>query len=93
MPADVVKEFGRQKLLLAGRQPKGSLTDREVTVLGLLQRRLCNKEIASTLGISVPTVKFHLANIFAKLRVHDRSGAAEKVSRRDIPELVPHPAR
>jgi DNA-binding NarL/FixJ family response regulator len=89
MPADVVKEFGRQRLLLADRQRGASLTDRELTVLGLVQRRLCNKEIASTLGVSVSTVKFHLENTFAKLRVHDRSRAADEASRRGMPELVP----
>lgn len=92
MAADAVKEFGRQRLLLTDRRHRASLTERELTVLGLLQRRLCNKEIASTLGISVATVKFHVGNVFAKLRVHDRSQVADEASRHEMSELVPRPA-
>ena len=48
------------------------LTSREWAIVPLLQRRLCNKEIAAELGIGTRTVKFHLANIFQKLHVPDR---------------------
>jgi DNA-binding NarL/FixJ family response regulator len=55
----------------------GAFTDRETAVIGLLQRRLCNKEIGSALGISERTVRFHLQNIFDKLGVRDRGSVAE----------------
>jgi len=43
---------------------------------------LPNREIAGALGIAERTVRFHVANIFAKLRVSDRRrllAALEKV--------------
>ena len=45
------------------------LSDRESEVLEQLSRGACNKEIASSLGISVNTVEKHLANIYVKLGV------------------------
>jgi DNA-binding CsgD family transcriptional regulator len=48
------------------------LTSREKDVLGLLLRRLSNKEIASILGITDRTVKFHVGNLLNKLQVRSR---------------------
>lgn len=50
----------------------------ERQTLALLAQGLSNKEIASRLGISVSTVRFHVENIYAKLRVHSRTEAALK---------------
>jgi DNA-binding NarL/FixJ family response regulator len=52
-----------------------ALTSREAEVL-LLAGGLSNRRIARTLGIAEKTVKNHLAAIFAKLGVHDRTQAA-----------------
>jgi DNA-binding NarL/FixJ family response regulator len=52
-----------------GRQ---TFTARERVMLECLAQGLCNKEISAAVGISEPTVKFHLKNIFRKLGVHDR---------------------
>ena len=54
------------------------LSDRELEVLGLLARRLSNKEIASRLFISPATVKRHNTNIFEKLQVARRREAVDK---------------
>jgi len=51
------------------------LTDREVEVLRMLAEGLANKEIASRLGISDHTVKFHISSILAKLSVSSRTEA------------------
>jgi len=51
------------------------LTDREVEVLRLLAEGFANKEIASRLGISDHTVKFHISSILAKLDVASRTEA------------------
>lgn len=59
-----------------GQRPE-LFTPRERLVVGLLNRRLGNKEIASALCISDRTVRFHLANIFRKLGVHDCYSVAE----------------
>jgi hypothetical protein len=43
----------------------------------VLPKRLPNRQTGSALGISEGTVKFHLANIFAKLGVWERLSAVE----------------
>jgi LuxR family transcriptional regulator of csgAB operon len=59
------------------RYGQGALSPRESEIIGLLQRRLCDKEISSVLGVSEHTVRFHLQNIFNKLGVHDRYSVIE----------------
>jgi DNA-binding NarL/FixJ family response regulator len=54
-----------------------ALSPRESEVVGLLQRRLSNKEIGCALGISERTVRYHLHNVFEKLGVHDRWSVVE----------------
>ena len=56
------------------------LTERELEVLGGLQRRLSNKEIAEELAISPLTVKRHASNIYGKLGVASRRQAIRRVS-------------
>jgi len=58
---------------LASRKTFEELTPREIEVLHKLARGLANKEIGEALGISEHTVKGHLKNILAKLRVADRT--------------------
>jgi LuxR family maltose regulon positive regulatory protein len=63
----------------ADRHPSGSpLTKRELEILGLLAKRLSNKEIARKLFISPGTVKRHSSTIYSKLGVHDRRKAVAK---------------
>jgi DNA-binding NarL/FixJ family response regulator len=64
-------------LVKTSRAERSRLSPREAEVIGLLQRRLSNKEIGCALGISERTVRFHLQNIFEKLGVHDRHGAVD----------------
>jgi two-component system, NarL family, response regulator YdfI len=52
-----------------------ALTAREVEILRSLAEGLGNKEIASRLGISEHTVKFHVASIMGKLGVSNRTEA------------------
>jgi len=52
------------------------LTGRQREVLGLLSRGHTNDQIAYELGISVGTTKKHIENIFERLEVHTRVGAA-----------------
>ena len=51
------------------------LTERENQVLELLVRGLGNRQIASELGITEHTVKFHIATILSKLRAANRTEA------------------
>lgn len=59
-----------------------SLTDREIEVLQLLARGVSStEELATRLYISQKTVKNHLASIFTKLSVSDRTQAATEAIR------------
>lgn len=51
------------------------LTTRELEVLKLAAKGICNKEIALKLGLSLRTVKGHLADLFLKLSVASRTEA------------------
>jgi two-component system, NarL family, response regulator YdfI len=51
------------------------LTAREVEVLRMMAEGLGNKQIASRLGISDHTVKFHISSILAKLGASSRTEA------------------
>jgi DNA-binding NarL/FixJ family response regulator len=65
----------------------GALTRRELSVLRLVAQGLGNKEIASELGISTHTVKYHLASLLAKLGVHSRTEAVTIGLRRGLVPL------
>lgn len=60
------------------------LTARELEVLRLMAQGLANKEIASRLGISEHTVKFHLGSIFTKLDANSRTEAVTAGIRRGL---------
>jgi len=60
------------------------LTEREREVLKLITEGKNNTEIADALSISLNTVKTHLKNIFQKLEVEDRTGAALKALKERI---------
>lgn len=60
------------------------LTEREMQVLKLLGKGYTNQEIVQTLGISLPTVKTHMSNIFQKLSVSDRTKAVVEAQQRSL---------
>jgi len=66
------------------RAAQPTLTLREIQVLELVSQGRRNKEIASILGISEETVHVHLKNIFAKLKVNERTAAVNVALRRGI---------
>ncbi len=53
-----------------------SLTDRQREVLALVARGKTNPEIASALGITLETVKYHVTEILTRLNVSTREEAA-----------------
>ena len=57
-----------------------ALTGREKEVLELMASGKSNKDIAATLYISENTTKSHIANIYMKLEVNNRTEAARKAS-------------
>ena len=52
------------------------LTERELTILAGVARGLSNQAIAKELWVTEQTVKFHLTNLYRKLRVANRTEAA-----------------
>jgi DNA-binding NarL/FixJ family response regulator len=72
---------------LAFHVAEGTLGAREVDVLRLVAVGNSNREIAEGLGIAEETVKAHLKNVFAKLKVADRTHAVTEAVRRGIIEL------
>jgi DNA-binding NarL/FixJ family response regulator len=72
------------KARLDERAAQPTLTPREVQVMELVSEGRRNKEIAVLLGISEETVQVHLKNIFAKLKVGERTAAVNVAIRRGI---------
>jgi DNA-binding NarL/FixJ family response regulator len=72
------------KALLDERAAQPTLTPREIQVMELVSEGRRNKEIGSLLGISEETVQVHLKNIFAKLKVGERTAAVNVALRRGI---------
>jgi DNA-binding NarL/FixJ family response regulator len=67
--------------------PQDQLTERELDVLRLLAKGAANKQIGVQLHISESTVKTHVANIFQKLDVSDRTEAVTVALSRGLIKL------
>jgi len=52
------------------------LSPRELDVLERMSQGQTNAQVAANLGITTHAVKFHLASVFRKLGVHNRTQAA-----------------
>ena len=61
-----------------------SMTDREAQVLRHLAMGLSNREIATSLNISIETVKEHVQNVLRKMPADDRTSAAVKAVKAGI---------
>jgi DNA-binding NarL/FixJ family response regulator len=79
MPPEIAMRVGERLL--------AQLSPRESDVLRLLGRGLSNKEIGVQLGVVEGTVKIHIANIFGKLGVSDRTQAVIEAIKRGIVEI------
>lgn len=63
------------RLLARLREPRVSLSAREIEVLRLVARGASNADVAARLHITDATVKSHLAHVFSKLGVSSRTAA------------------
>jgi DNA-binding NarL/FixJ family response regulator len=81
-PVVAASLFRRLAAMSAARSDPGfpvdTLTQREMEIVGLLERGLSNKQIAGTLHIEVATVKNHVHNLLEKLHVKRRGEAAAR---------------
>jgi DNA-binding NarL/FixJ family response regulator len=86
----ILAEFARREQPLP--PPPDRLTERETDVLRLVTEGLRNKEIATRLGISENTVKFHLKHILDKLQAQSRAEVAARAVREGlVPSREPPP--
>jgi DNA-binding NarL/FixJ family response regulator len=91
----VAQKVLRQFAALPGEEPAGrdplcdELTERELQVLTCIGQGQSNKEIAAQLVLSEKTVKNHIANIFSKLHVCDRTQAVLYAIRKGLVKVDP----
>jgi ATP/maltotriose-dependent transcriptional regulator MalT len=78
------RDVSRTAELLKGTTHLAGLSDREVEVLRLVAAGKSNKQIAADLFISERTVARHMSNIFVKLHVSSRAGAAAFALKNDL---------
>lgn len=75
----VVQSFSRAA---APNSELDALSPREQAVLDLLSKGHLYKEIADSLGVSVPTISTYIRRIYEKLQVHSRTQAISKYLRK-----------
>ncbi|GEB45302.1 DNA-binding response regulator [Microbacterium testaceum] len=63
------------RLLARLREPRVTLSAREIEVVRLVARGATNAEVAARLHVTDATVKSHLAHVFSKLGVSSRTAA------------------
>lgn len=87
--ADTQKNNSQKSVSLENKNIPGlleQLSDRELEVLRLVAAGLPNQEIANRLFISLGTTKWHITNIFSKLRVKNRVQAVEAAKSLILPK-------
>jgi DNA-binding NarL/FixJ family response regulator len=67
--------------------PAATLTSRELQILRLAAEGYSNREVAVSLRITGQTVKFHLANVYRKLGVANRTQATRRAELLQLLEL------
>lgn len=77
-------ELRRARELRESRPRPGGLTPREIEVLELVATGRTNREVADELVLSEKTVARHLSNIFTKIDVSTRTGAAAWAFEHDL---------
>jgi len=78
-------QFGNlsKYILFMDAESKYHLSKTEIIIIELLEKGLSNKSISQRCDISENTVKFHLKNIYKKLKVHNRLEAVCKINKKN----------
>jgi DNA-binding NarL/FixJ family response regulator len=80
----ILSEFGRQAgtaLAAEDREPRASLSAREIEVLTLVAHGLTYKEVGAKLCLSERTIKYHMGEIIARLQLENRAQVIEYARR------------
>lgn len=72
------------KRLLASEPPITELSPRQEQILQAIVRGLTNQDIATLLGISIPSVKTHVTALFEKIGAANRAEAVDIAHRRHL---------
>lgn len=71
----ILREFAHKLSSDKKEEERETLSDREKQVLSLVAEGLINRDIATRLGLSENTIKYHLKNILQKLHMRNRAQA------------------
>ncbi|MEM6843665.1 MAG: LuxR C-terminal-related transcriptional regulator [Bacteroidota bacterium] len=66
------------------KEPIEILTEQERNVVNSLAEGESYQQIADQLGISINTVRFHVKNIYRKLRVHSKIEVVKRAVRGEL---------
>jgi LuxR family maltose regulon positive regulatory protein len=77
----------------AAPDPRTLLSPREAEVLDLATLGLTNQQIAARLDVTVHAVKFHLAGVYRKLGVTNRTEAVVRCLRQGIAPAIAEAAK
>lgn len=75
----VMEVMGRRERIAQQAQKRFQLTNREQTVVENLAKGFTNKEIATALGITEPTVKAHIKHIMEKTKCTTRTAIVAQI--------------
>ena len=73
----MLSEIGRERYQEESARTRAVFSDKERAALRLAVSGVSNEEISKRLGVSIHTVKWHLANIYTKLGVKNRTAAVK----------------
>jgi DNA-binding NarL/FixJ family response regulator len=74
---ELIQNFQEKLIALPGQK---SLTKRELEVFSHLLSGMSDKDISEKIAVSLPTIKFHLQNIYRKSGVNGRKGILKLIS-------------
>ena len=77
-------KMGRERHQEESAQTRVAFSDKERAALRLAASGASNEEISKRLGVTIHTVKWHLANIYTKLGVRNRTAAVKAALAMDL---------
>jgi DNA-binding CsgD family transcriptional regulator len=80
----VLCETGRKRHQEESAQARVAFSEKERAVLRLAASGVSNEEISQRLGVTIHTVKWHLANVYTKLGVKNRTAAVRAALTMDL---------